>query len=317
MAPGLLDRRLLFVTGKGGVGKSAVATGLAILASRQGKRVLACEIDAKGNLSDFLECGVTTFKPKEVHPSLWAMTMNTEDSLQEYLKLQMRLPLIGRVGPLAKALEFVADAAPGVHEILTIGKLAYEVRERHYDLVVVDASASGHIVAQLGAADAIRELVSVGMVRQQTEWMRELLADEATTGVAIVTTPEEMPVTETKELVERIGAKTDVSIAAVLANRVLPELFARNDRRVYESLHANEVRAALVAATSPSLPTVLRGADLALHLRSAQSRQLDELRADLDPTIPVYHVPELFLRQHGLRATHLMADALATELEGS
>ncbi len=313
-ARALLDRRLLFVTGKGGVGKSAVATGLAVLASRQGKRVLLCEIDAKGNLSDFLECGPTEFRAREVGPSLWAMTMNTEDALQEYLRIFMRVPLLGRIGPLARALEFVANAAPGVHEILTIGKLAYEVRERHYDLVIVDASASGHIVGQLGATDAIRELVSVGLVRQQTEWMRELLADEATTAVAIVATPEEMPVAETKELIARIRAETPVTVAAVLANRVLPELFARSDREVFDRLASEGSRSALAESTSPSINTVFRGAELALRLREAQAEQLSELRCDLDAELPLFYIPELFLRQHGLRATNLMADALSTEL---
>ena len=77
--------------------------------------------------------------------------MNTEDSLREYLRLYVRLPLVARLGPLARTFDFVADAAPGVKEILTVGKVCYEVRERHYDLVVVDAAASGHIVGQLAA----------------------------------------------------------------------------------------------------------------------------------------------------------------------
>ena len=81
------------------------------------------------------------------------MAMNTEDSLREYLRLFVRIPLVGRIGPLARTFDFVADAAPGVKEILAVGKLCYEVRERHYDLVVVDAEASGHIVAQIGAPE--------------------------------------------------------------------------------------------------------------------------------------------------------------------
>ena len=68
------------------------------------------------------------------------MAMNTEDSLREYLRLYVRLPLVARLGPLARTFDFVADAAPGVKEILTVGKVCYEVRERHYDLVVVDAA---------------------------------------------------------------------------------------------------------------------------------------------------------------------------------
>ena len=108
------------------------------------------------------------------------------------------------------------------------------MRERHYDLVVVDAEASGHIVGQITAPRAINDLVQVGMVRDQTEWMLEILEDPATTGVVVVTTPEEMPVTETIELVARLRAETTVAVAAVVANRVLPEPFGHGEEAVFE-----------------------------------------------------------------------------------
>ena len=173
----LLDRKLLFVTGKGGVGKTTVAAALGALAAGHGKRTLVCEVDAKGNLADFFEAGRTGFDPTEVSPNVFAMSMNTEESLKEYLSLQLKLPVLARIGPLARTFDFVANAAPGVKEILTVGKLAWEVRERHYDLVVVDASASGHIVGQLAAPEAIKELVQVGLVRDQTGWMLDILGD--------------------------------------------------------------------------------------------------------------------------------------------
>src|SRR5947208_2912750 len=186
----LLDRRLVFVTGKGGVGKSTIAAGLALLATQRGKRTLVCEVDAKGNLADFYETSRTRFKPREIQPGLFAMSMDTEASLQEYLRLQLKLPAVARIGPLARAFEFVATAAPGVKEILTTGKLCWEVRERHYDLVVVDAAPTGHIIGQLAAPQAINELVKVGLVRQQTGWLMDVLSDPVTTGLVIVTTPE-------------------------------------------------------------------------------------------------------------------------------
>ena len=110
------------------------------------------------------------------------MSMDTEASLREYLKLHLRIPVVGRIGPLAKAFDFVATAAPGVREILTVGKLCYEVRERHYDLVVVDAPASGHIIGQLAAPQAINDLVKVGLIRSQTDWMLDILSDAQTDG---------------------------------------------------------------------------------------------------------------------------------------
>ena len=219
---GLLDRKLLFVTGKGGVGKTTIASALALLGAQQGKKTLLAEVDAKGNLSDFFETGPTKFAERQIAPNLFAMSMDTEESLKEYLSLQLRLPLIARIGPLARTFDFVANAAPGVKEILTVGKFVWEVRRKRFDLIVVDASATGHIVGQLAAPQAINELVQVGLVRDQTGWMLDILRDPAQTGVVIVAAPEEMPVNETIELAGRIGEETVVDLAAVVVNRVLP-----------------------------------------------------------------------------------------------
>ena len=171
--PDLLDRRCLFFTGKGGVGKSTMAAATALLAARSGRRVLLIEVDAKGDVPAQFEQKAVGFTPREVYPGINAMAMDTEASLREYLRVSIRVPVIGRLGPLARVLDFVAEAAPGVKEILTIGKIMWEVRESiegraDHDIVVVDAAASGHVVAQLGAADAIQELVDVGPLHDQT-----------------------------------------------------------------------------------------------------------------------------------------------------
>jgi anion-transporting ArsA/GET3 family ATPase len=309
----LLDRRLLFVTGKGGVGKTTVAAALGLLGARLGKRTLVCEVDAKGNLAEFYEAGPTAFKAREIQDGLWAMSMDTEESLKEYLSLQLKLPLLSRIGPLARTFDFIATAAPGVKEILTVGKLAWEVRERNYDLVVVDAPATGHIVGQLRAPQAIKELVSVGLVRDQTEWMTELLTDSATTGVVIVASPEEMPVTESLELIDRLR-DTEVDVAGIVVNRVLPELFGRGEEAVFERLASPDGVVALSAAAGGPAGPVLDAARLAVTLRRTRAAHLERLRAGVDPTTPILYVPELFARSHGMRATSQVADRLGEEL---
>ncbi len=309
----LLDRRLILVTGKGGVGKTTVAAALALLGAQRGKRTLACEVDAKGDLAKVFETGPTSFAEREVQPRLFAMTMDTEASLKEYLALQLHLPIAARIGPLARMFDFVATAAPGVREILTIGKLAYEVRQGHYDLVVVDGAATGHVVGQLAAPQAINELVQVGIIREQTRWMLDILSDPAQTGMVIVATPEEMPVNETIDLAGRLRAETTVDLAAVVVNRVLPELFGRGEEEVFEKL-ARPESAAVLAEAAGEVGPILDAARLAVTLRRTRAGHLERLRAGVDPAVPLLYVPYLFLRSHGLRATHQVAEALAAEL---
>ena len=247
-------------------------------------------------------------------PGLFAMSMDTEESLKEYLRLQLKIPLVARLGPLARTFDFVANAAPGVKEILTIGKFLWEVREDAYDLVVVDAVATGHITGHLGAPQAIQELVQVGMVRDQTGWMLDLLGDPAQTGVVIVAAPEEMPVNETLELADRLAAETVVDLAAVVVNRVLPELFGRGEEEVFEKLVRDDNDARLSQALGTSVRPVLDGAQLAVTLRRTRAAHLARLRDELPPGSPLLYVPYLFQRSHGARATRQVAGHLAEEL---
>ena len=309
----------MWVTGKGGVGKTTVAAAIAEVAARHGRRTLVCEMDAKGALATAFDVGELGFEPTEVAPQLFAMAMNTEDSLREYLRLFVRIPLLGRIGPLASTFDFVADAAPGVKEILGVGKLCYEVRERHYDLIVVDAEASGHIVSQIGAPKVIADLVQVGLVRDQTQWMLDILDDPMRTGVAVVTTPEEMPVTETIDLLGRLRDETGAHASAVIANRVLPAMFSRREQTVVDRL--DDAMDLLVDVAGPAVATVVDAARLTETRRSTGADHLDRLRqwlessGDVADGLPIITVPELFSRGSGPRVVSLVAQALTDELD--
>jgi anion-transporting ArsA/GET3 family ATPase len=276
-------------------------------------------MDAKGALANAFDVGELQFEPTEVAPNLYAMAMNTEDSLREYLRLFVRIPLLGRIGPLASTFDFVADAAPGVKEILGVGKLCWEVRERNYDLIVVDAEASGHIVSQIGAPRVIADLVQVGLVRDQTQWMLDILDDPARTGVVAVTTPEEMPVTETIELLARLRAETGAHPSAVIANRVLPAMFNRREQAVVDRL--DEAMPILVEAVGGGIGTVVDAARLTESRRATGATHLDRLRIWIEGAdevvddLPIVVVPELFVRASGPRVVSLVADALTDELD--
>jgi anion-transporting ArsA/GET3 family ATPase len=205
-------------------------------------------------------------------------------------------------------------AAPGVKEILTVGKLAYEVKEQNYDLVVVDASATGHIIGQLAAPEAINEMVKVGRIRDQTAWMVDILADAALTGAIVVSAPEEMPVNETLELVDRIATETRVDLAGVIVNRVLPELFGRGVEEIFNDLRAATHLGELADAVGGPVEPVLDGAELAVTLRRTRAEHLSRLRRELPRGLELLYLPYLFTRDYGVRATNSIADALGAEL---
>ncbi|MHB1771821.1 MAG: ArsA family ATPase [Acidimicrobiales bacterium] len=313
----LLARRLLFVTGKGGVGKTTVAAALGLLASESGLRTLVCEVEPKGDLSFAYECGPTPFQGRQVARNLVAMSMDTEASLREYLHHVARVPVVGRIGPVARAFDFVATAAPGIREILTIGKLCYEVREDHYDLVVVDAAATGHVVGQLAAPTGINELVRVGVVRSQTDWMLEILRNSRQTGVVLVTTPEEMPVSEAVDLAGRLATETPVHLACVIANRVLPELFGRAEEQVFDALtdsYGTDWLAQRLEVPPAEVASVLGAARLAVTVRRDGSAHLERLREAIGESAPLLYLPYLFSRAHGMRAIRQVAQSLKEEL---
>jgi len=311
----LLDRRLLVVTGKGGVGKTSVASALALLAAREGRRVLVVELEPTGALAAAVESPPLQFEPTEVAPGCWGMVMDTEAALGEYLRLYVKIPVLGRLGPLARTFDFVAQAAPGVREILTIGKLCFEVREQRFDLVVVDAPASGHIIELLTAPRVVNDLVKVGMVREQTAWMLDIVENPDRTGVVVVTTPEELPVNETLEMVGRWQRETRVAVAGVLANRVLPEPFGQREESVFERLADDRFRDAVATELGVEIAPAVAATRWAVGRRRLAAHHLARLRRGLPGDLAPLLLPDLPTRTGGRRLVTQLSDHLGDELD--
>ena len=209
--------RVTVVAGKGGVGRSTVAAGLALASASAGERVLAVDAVDDGGLA----AALGRRPAEEAQPELLRLT--TEDSLAQYIDLFLPLPISPtRLGPVARILDYVAVAAPGVREILLLGKVAWELREGPWDHVVVDAPATGHVVEFLAAADNLGELIGTGPLATQTDWIADLVSDAARWRVVVVTAAEELPVTETLELIDRLRNETRAAVVGLVANRVPP-----------------------------------------------------------------------------------------------
>ena len=261
------------------MGKTTFASALARFAASTGKKTLIVEMDDKGALARSLNTPELQFVASEVAPNLFAMSMNTEDSLREYIRLFVKNPLVSTFGPLAKILDFVANAAPGVKEILAVGKLCWEAREHNYDIVIVDAEATGHIVAQVDAPSILSNLVQVGVIREQTKWMQEILHDKATTGVVIVATPEEMPVLETMQLLDTLQNTTNVGVSAVVANRMHDDVVQGGDVAVFDSLWQAVQSNTMTSDVSEALRAPMQLLNVATQRRRNEVGNLEQLVA--------------------------------------
>jgi len=225
----VLDKRLLIITGKGGVGRSAVGAALALRSAYDGKRVLAIAMTDGAGLAAHLGVDKLDYTPTRIRPGLEAMTIRRPAALNEYLRVQLGVPRVAQLGPIARAFDAVASTAPGIREVITIGKVLYEARSGPWDLVVADGPPTGQIGSHLRAPVTVARLVGTGRVLDQTEWMAHLLADGAATGLVVVTIPEELPVTETLQSLEDVREEGLITTTAVVVNRTLPALGAESD----------------------------------------------------------------------------------------
>ncbi|MDX1449076.1 MAG: ArsA-related P-loop ATPase [Acidimicrobiia bacterium] len=216
--------RLVIVSGKGGVGKSAVAAATALVHHRQGARVLAVSMAGTGGgLASHVGAGALTFEPLEVFPHLSALTIDRSKALIEYLRVQVGLPPFAALPPVIRAFDALAAAAPAVREIVTIGKVLWEVRRQAWDVVVADGPPTGQIGSFLRAPTSITELVTGGRIAEQAAWMGEVLASADTT-LRLVTLPEELPMSETAEMLDWLAVNPVVRNVETVTNRVLPIL---------------------------------------------------------------------------------------------
>lgn len=224
----LLDYRLIVVTGKGGTGKTSISSALAEAARRAGKRVLLAETAASESIASFFETRPRAlgYEGRELRPGLQAIHIDPHEALADYVRLQIGL---GRVTDRilnTETFRQLLEAAPGWRELIILGKVWHleqdtDARGRPlYDLLIVDAPATGHGLTFLDVPRVVQHAVRAGPLARHASWVEALIHDRARTLLLPVTLPEELPVLETRELVERARKEIDIAVDRLVVNRM-------------------------------------------------------------------------------------------------
>ena len=219
----MVSTRLVFVSGKGGTGKSAVTAGMAIARARAGETVLAIDMAASPGLATHLGVDHLSYAPQEIRDGLHAMSIDRAAALDEYLKLQLHVPQGAPTRQIAGALSVLAETAPGVREIISIGKPVFETWRGTWDTVVVDAPALGQFQSYMRAPRTIAELVPTGNVRRQAATLEATIGDPDTTSIVFVTNPSELPMNETRESIDIFASDRLGPVPQIAMNRVLDD----------------------------------------------------------------------------------------------
>jgi anion-transporting ArsA/GET3 family ATPase len=219
-----MKQEIHFVTGKGGVGKSVVAAALALKKSQEGKKVLLVELGDQSFFQDFFDLNSVGFQPMQIRPNLSLALWTGEACLQEYARHLIKVESLAKLFFENAVMKAFINVAPGLPELAILGKVTSGPRKHGpalpFDCLVVDAFATGHFLALLEAPRGMAQAIQFGPMGEQSRGIDACIRDPELCHFHVVTLPEELPVKESIELLERLQADFSVS-AEVIMNKVI------------------------------------------------------------------------------------------------
>jgi len=300
----------VIVTGKGGVGKTTVAVALGLRAASEGKRTIVCEVSSQENASRMFEHTAVGFHEVEMEENLWSISIDPDESMREYVLLQLKVRAMRDMLFRSRIFNYLAAATPGLKELVTIGKiwelaqLDRKVKQgRKYDLVIVDAPATGHGVGFLQTPRTFASIARVGPIHSQAQTLDRFITDHENTGTAIVALPEEMPVNESVALEKDLRDEVGVAVDRVYLNGLYPERFKKAEAEKLAQLAEGE------NGTNGATKAAARAALSEFNRAKSQRSQLNRLKRGVEA--PVKTLPFLFEPELDVEAARKLAGRLS------
>jgi anion-transporting ArsA/GET3 family ATPase len=285
------ERRFLIVVGKGGVGKTTVCAAKATALAAQGKRVLVAMCNTKERLSTMLGSDLVGTDVSLVAKNIWAVNMDPEKALEEYGMMTLKVRALYKAVFDNRYTRTFFRAVPGIHDWSMLGKAWWHTTEKNddgtprFDLVILDAPATGHGLDMLRVPKVIVDIVPPGLLRRDAERAWAMFQDPAQSGVVIVTLPEEMPTTETLELAAALRDELQLPLQGLIVNGVLPPLFSKEERAALAKLV--ELDAGGMAPRPPGDVALVAARERASR-ESMQTECLARLSAKLGDVPPIF-----------------------------
>ena len=306
-----LERRVVLVTGKGGVGKTTVTALLGLLGVARGKRTLIVEPSGAASVPPLFGRVGAGYTPVELRPGLSSVSVTAAEAIEDYVVQQIKVRRLYQLVFKNRVMGPFLDAVPGLPDLIQLGKVFDLYRETHlgrpvWDLIIVDAPATGHGLTMLGSPLSMMEMTQKGAFFEGARQVHEVVDDPSKAAVVLVSLPEEMPVNETLDLWARLG-RTRELVCAVVLNEVHPAPFERLDDWALG-------REALAGAADPAVAEAAALTDLWMERLHRQTQSRDRLRAGIP--VPVVDLPFLFHRELNGRDLSGLAATLGAALDG-
>jgi anion-transporting ArsA/GET3 family ATPase len=319
----LFEKRLLVVTGKGGVGKSVVAAALAHLASRQGKNVLLVEMDTEDRLGDLFETTPIRDKIVPVRENVSGVALSPRTVMGDFFRSHVKVKAV--YGPIldSRLFNYFFDAAPALRELVCMGKLWRLVEEKSWwsqkpkwDLVVFDAPATGHGLGLLGVPESASHIL-LGAMKASALKIRDMLRDPAITALNIVTLPEEMPVNEAVMLYRGARDELRMPFGCLFLNSVFPERFSASEARELAARAGDDAlalgtRAAFGPDGGPAAAALLDATRFEVERGALSTRYRKEVRDRID--LPAIEIPYLHTERFGFAEVDKVASVIEASL---